>query len=139
MNIEYVENGIYTIEDLMALYNNAGWLAYTKSPKNLAKAYENSLFNIGAFHEEKLVGVIRVIGDDASIIYIQDILVNDEYQGRGIGSHLLQLVLTKYNHIRQVILTTDDTVKTKAFYEKNGMKDVSKFDGIAFARYNFEA
>lgn len=139
MNIKYVENGVYEIKDLLTLYKNAGWIAYTKEPEKLAKAYRNSLFNIGAFHEETLIGLIRVIGDDASIIYVQDILVNDDYQGLGIGSHLLKSVLKRYSHIRQIVLVTDDTVKTKSFYEKNGMLSVDKFDGVAFAKYNFDA
>lgn len=138
MNINYVENGNYEIKELIELYTKVGWIAYTKNPENLAKAYKNSLFNIGAFHEDKLIGLIRVIGDDASIIYIQDILVDDNYQGIGIGSHLLNSILKRFSHIRQIVLVTDDTVKTKSFYEKNGMSAVKYFDGVAFAKYNFE-
>lgn len=139
MNINYVENGDYEIKELIELYTKIGWIAYTKNPEKLAKAYKNSLFNIGAFHEDKLIGLIRVIGDDASIIYIQDILVDDNYQGIGIGSHLLNSILKRFSHIRQIVLVTDDTVKTKSFYEKNGMSAVNYFDGVAFAKYNFEA
>lgn len=139
MNIEYKENCDFEISELLDLYNNNGWIAYTKNPEKLLRAFKNSLFNIGAFHENKLIGLIRVIGDDASIIYVQDILINETYQGLGIGSKLLQATLQKFSHIRQIVLVTDDTLKTKAFYEKNGMTQVSTFDGVAFARYNFEA
>lgn len=136
--ITYCENGTYELEQLVDLYKNVGWLAYSNNPEKLHKAFKNSLFNIGVFHEEELIGVIRVIGDDASIIYIQDILVKEKYQGFGVGTYLLKQVLKKYKDIRQVVLMTDDTLKTKNFYEKNGMFNCGKYDGVAFVRYNFE-
>ncbi len=54
-------------------------MAYLDNPNNLDKAVKNSLFNIGAFDGNELVGLIRVVGDDVSIIYIQDILVKENY------------------------------------------------------------
>lgn len=86
-----------------------------------------------------MIGLIRVVGDDASIIYIQDILVKEEYQRQGIGNYLLQSVLDKYKHIRQIVLMTDNTEKTKAFYKKNGMFTSCELEGVAFVKYNYEA
>lgn len=138
MNISYKENGTYKLEQLIELYENVGWISYTDKPSKLDNALKNSLFNIGVFDDDELIGLIRVVGDDASIIYIQDILVKEKYQGIGIGTYLLQAVLAKYKHIRQVVLMTDNTEKTKSFYEKNGMYTCDKFEGVAFIRYNFE-
>lgn len=138
MNITYKENGTYELEQLIELYKNVGWVAYTDKPNKLDKAIKNSLFNMGAFHNNELIGLIRVVGDDASIIYIQDILVKEKYQGLGIGTYLLKSILDKYKHIRQVVLMTDNTEKTKGFYEKNGMSNTIKFEGVAFVKYNFE-
>jgi len=106
---------------------------------SIFRAVKNSLFNIGAFDEEELIGLIRVVGDDASIIYIQDILVKEKYQRQGIGNYLLQSVVDKYKHIRQIVLMTDNTEKNKAFYRKNGMLASCEFEGVAFVKYNFEA
>ena len=55
----------------------------------------------------KLVGVCRVLGDDASILYVQDILVDPDHQRRGIGRALLENVLDRYSHCRQKVLMTD--------------------------------
>ena len=50
----------------------------------LKAAYKNSLHILGAFNEEgKLVGVLRAVGDGASILFIQDILVYPEYPSSG--------------------------------------------------------
>lgn len=136
MDIEYKENSTFTLKQLVELYENVGWISYSNKPSELKEAIKNSLFNIGAFDGEELVGLIRVVGDNISIIYIQDILVKENYQRLGIGSNLLQLVLNRYNNVRQIVLMTDNTEKTKLFYKRNGMLPFEKFNGVGFIKYN---
>ena len=38
----------------------------------------------------RLVGLVRVVGDGASIAYVQDLLVHPDWQRRGIGARLLR-------------------------------------------------
>ncbi|WP_346916769.1 GNAT family N-acetyltransferase [Clostridium sp.] len=139
MSIKYKENCTCELKQLIELYKNVGWSGYTDKPDKLIRAVKNSLFNIGAFDGGELIGLIRVIGDDTSIIYIQDILIKEKYQRQGIGTYLLQSVLDKYKDIRQIVLMTDKTEKTEAFYRKNGMSKACEFQGIAFVKYNFES
>lgn len=132
------EDIIPGIRELMNLYENVEWFAYTKDSTRLKNAIENSLKVLTAWDNDKLVGLIRIIGDNHTIIYIQDILVLGEYQGQGIGSSLLKLVLEKYKSIRQIVLMTDDTEETINFYRKNGMVETADYNGVAFVKYNFE-
>lgn len=104
---------------MVELYENVGWVTYSNNPGKLKEAIENSLYNIGAFDGEELIGLIRGVGDNVSIIYIQDILVKENYQRLGVGTNLLQLVLKRYNNVRQIVLMTDNTEKTKQFYKRN--------------------
>ena len=136
MDIEYKENSTFTLKQLVELYENVGWISYSNKPSELKEAIKNSLFNIGAFDGEEFVGLIRVVGDNISIIYIQDILVKENYQRLGIGSNLLQLVLNRCNNVRQIVLMTDNTEKTKLFYKRNGMLLFEKFNGVGFIKYN---
>lgn len=136
MDIKYKENSTFKLEQLVELYENVGWISYSNKPSELNEAIKNSLFNIGAFDGEELVGLIRVVGDNISIIYIQDILVKEKYQGLGIGTNLLQLVLNRYNNVRQIVLMTDNTEKTKLFYRRNGMVPFEKFNVVGFIKYN---
>ena len=136
MDIKYKENSTFKLEQLVELYENVGWISYSNKPSELNEAIKNSLFNIGAFDGEELVGLIRVVGDNISIIYIQDILVKEKYQGLGIGTNLLQLVLNRYNNVRQIVLMTDNTETTKLFYKRNGMLPFEKFNGVGFIKYN---
>ena len=135
MNIITIkEDVIPEIEELMNLYGDVGWSAYTNDGMRLKKAIENSLKVLTAWDDDKLVGLIRVIGDNQTIIYIQDILVLQKYQGQGIGSHLLKRILEEYQAIRQVILMTEQNEKTIRFYEKCGMVKISDHNCIAFMK-----
>lgn len=136
MNITYKENGHYSIDQMMALYLDVKWSAYTDKPELLSQIIEKSLYNVGAFYEDELIGLIRVVGDGISIIYIQDILVKEKYQRMGIGRALLQGVLKKYEHVRQIVLMTENTEKTIRYYTENGLKDCRDYNGVAFIKYN---
>ena len=87
--IRYVENPVVTLEAVLPLYEAVGWTNYTQNPTMLKEAYKNSLHILTALNEEgKLLGVLRAVGDGASILFIQDILVTPEYQHQGIGTKL---------------------------------------------------
>lgn len=110
--------------EILRLYESVGWTAYTDDREALQKGFENSMLILAAYENGRLLGLIRVVGDGHTIVLIQDILVFPEYQRRGIGSALLQAVLDRYSHVRQIQLATDNTEKTVAFYKSMGFADV---------------
>ena len=131
--IHYVENPDVTVEDVLPLYEAVGWTNYTTKPEMLKAAFENSLHIIGAFNkDEKMIGVLRGVGDGASILFIQDILVYPEYQHQGIGTKLLQQILEKYKNVYQIQLATDDSTKTVSFYESNGFTNLTSLNCVSF-------
>lgn len=136
MNIKLKENVIPCLEELLYLYKNVGWSNYTKNPDMLWKAYENSLLVISAWEEDRLIGVIRVVGDGYSIIYIQDIIVLGEYQHRGIGAKLITEVMNKYTHVYQKVLLTENEPRTRVFYEKMGFAESNEYGCISFVKFN---
>lgn len=138
MEIRYRENEPLAIGRLMELYTDAGWTAYTDHPALLEKAVRNSLWQISAWNGEELVGLIRAVGDGASILYIQDILVKKSHQRQDIGSELLQQMLQRYSAIRQTVLLTDDSPETDAFYRANGLIPVGETGAVAFNRVKRE-
>ena len=70
---------------------------------------------------KKLVDLIRVIGDGASIIYIQDILILPTYQRREIGSDLMKRILALYPDYYQINLLTRDEKKTSRSIETSDL------------------
>ena len=131
--IRYVENPVVTLEEVLPLYEAVGWTNYTQNPTMLKGAHKNSLHILAALNEEgKLVGVLRAVGDGASILFIQDILVYPAYQHQGIGTKLLQLTLEKYKNVYQIQLATDDSTKTVSFYESNGFTSLTSLNCVSF-------
>ena len=105
---------------IMNLYKSVGWCSYTERPDMLRNAFEHSLKILGAHDGEKLVGIIRAVGDGYSILFIQDLLVLPQYQRKGIGTKLLKSLLDLYPDVYQTQLVTDRTEKTVSFYKSCG-------------------
>ena len=125
---------IFHLEEIINLYQSVGWTNYLERISVLEEAYANSLCVIGAYDNEKLVGIIRAVGDGQTIVFVQDIIVLPEYQRKGIGTKLLKAVMDKYHDVYQMELLTDNTVKTKAFYRSVGFTASDDIGCVAFIR-----
>lgn len=127
-------------EQVIALYNSVGWSAYTDHPDVLATALKNSDFLVYAYDKEhQLIGLARAISDDATICFVQDILVHPKAQRTGAGRELFTAVQDRYKHLRQFVLITDDQPGQRAFYESMGLTEGADFEsGVirVFARFN---
>lgn len=130
--IHYKENYQIDKSDLEKLYSSVGWAAYTKNLDVLEKAINHSLQVISAWNEDELVGLIRVIGDGFTIIYVQDILVHPDYQDKKIGTELMTKILDNYPEVRQKVLLTEDAPDVRHFYEKFGFTSCDKGNAVAF-------
>lgn len=126
----------YNGDEIMELYQSVGWTSYTEHPQMLEKAYGHSLCILGAYHAGKLAGVVRVVGDGASILLIQDLLVRPELQRRGIGTALLKAVVSRYPDVYQTELMTDNTEKTIAFYKSLGFVPADDYGCLGFMKIN---
>ena len=115
----------YNEAEILDLYASVGWTAYTDDPAALRNGFANSLLTLAAYEEAALAGLIRVVGDGHTVVFVQDILVRPQFQRRGSGSALLQAVLDRYSNVRQIELVTDDTPKTTAFYRSMGFRELT--------------
>ena len=118
--------------DVLALYQAVGWSMYTRDPKKLERAIAQSLSVLGAYDGDRLVGLIRAVGDGETILFIQDLLVLPSYQRQGIGRQLVNALVDQFPQVRQRVLLTDDQPQTRAFYENIGFVQSSKVGVIAF-------
>ncbi len=132
--MEIREYGTYNEPEILRLYESVGWTAYTSRPEALRKGFENSMLTLGAYEGDKLMGFLRAVGDGYTVVFVQDILVFPEHQRKGVGSALLQAVLDRYSHVRQIELATDNTEKTVAFYKSMGFREMSEIGCCAFMK-----
>ena len=94
-------------DDLLKLYADAGWTAYTDHLDRLERGVAHSLAVYTAWEGETLVGLLRAVGDGETILYLQDLLVRSSHRRRGIGRELLERVTADYSQVRQKVLLTD--------------------------------
>ena len=124
----------YQEDEIQTLYAAVGWTAYTEDLPALKRGFQNSLLILAAYEDGELIGLIRAVGDGATIVFVQDILVIPQKQRQGIGTALLKAVLDRYSNVRQLQLTTDNTPKTVAFYKSLGFSELSALGCCGFMR-----
>lgn len=117
---------------VLALYAAVGWTNYTQRPEMLRRAFAGSLCTLCAYDGGCIAGIVRAVGDGASVLCVQDLLVLPEYQRRGLGSRLLRELLARYPDVYQTMLLTDDTPEHAAFYEHAGFTNAAKYGGGAY-------
>jgi len=125
MSITIREYTHYNESEILPLYESAGWIAYTRDPELLRRAYENSLTALASYEDGKLIGVLRAVGDGLTIVFVQDLLVLPAHRRKGAGSALLRAVRDKFSSVRQLQLTCDDSPELATFYESQGLRPLS--------------
>lgn len=120
--------------EILALYETVGWTNYTNRPERLRTGYAGSLAVWGAFAGDKLVGIARAVGDGATIVFVQDLIVVPSYQRRGIGKQLMQAVIERFSDVYQMELLTDDGSGACALYERLGFTCSDAMGCVAYIR-----
>ncbi len=119
---------LVNINDVLHLYQAVGWTNYTHQPQMLEQALSHSLAIYLALDGDAVVGLVRLVGDGFSSVFVQDLIVLPSYQRQGIGSALMKEALTDYKDAYQVQLVTDQTEKNLEFYRSLGFETLSTYD-----------
>lgn len=109
------------LEEVLGLYESAGWTEYLKDVERLKAGIAASLLNVVALEDDRVAGYARVVGDGATVIVIQDLLVRPDRQGRGLARSLIEFVLGRYPEVRQRILLCD--AELEPLYQKLGFRN----------------
>ena len=129
---------IVKLEDVLHLYQAVGWTNYTNQPQMLEQALSHSLAIYVALDGDAVVGLIRLVGDGFSSIFVQDLIVLPSYQRQGIGRSLMKEALEDYKDAYQVQLVTEQTEKNVGFYRSLGFEALSTYDCIGMTWINRE-
>ena len=129
---------IVKLEDVLHLYQAVGWTNYTNQPQMLKQALSHSLVIYLALDGDAVVGLIRLVGDGFSSVFVQDLIVLPIYQRQGIGSALMKQALGDFKGAYQVQLVTEQTEKNVGFYRSLGFEALSTYDCIGMTWINRE-
>lgn len=111
-------------DELVALYGSVGWSSCAKDVKLLEKGLRGSLRLVTARFGGRLVGLARVVGDGATIVYLQDVLVHPDHQRTGLGRKLVDEVLRPFHGVRQIVLLVGAEEYQRKFCESLGFAEL---------------
>lgn len=132
--MEIKEYAAYREEEIVRLYSAAGWTAYTENLSALREGFARSLLVLAAYEGDELLGLLRAVGDGATIVFIQDLLVFPRQQRRGVGTALVRAAAERFRGVRQIELCTDDTPEAKAFYRSLGFREFPELGCCGFMK-----
>ncbi|HET0583911.1 TPA: GNAT family N-acetyltransferase [Streptococcus pneumoniae] len=127
---------IVKLEDVLHLYQAVGWTNYTHQPEMLEQALSHSLVIYLALDGDAVVGLIRLVGDGFSSVFVQDLIVLSSYQRQGIGSSLMKQALGNFKEAYQVQLATEQTEKNVGFNRSMGFEILSTYNWIGMTWMN---
>ena len=112
-------------EDYCRLRESVGWTNFSK--EQTQAALSNSLYTVAVFENSQAVGMGRLIGDGMYLV-IADIVVNPVYQGKGIGSKIVSMLIEyTTKELPDGGRTSIQLISEKGkepFYEKLGFKRI---------------
>ena len=110
---------------LKELFTSVGWES-AKEPQTLVLAFLFSSNVISCWHDDKLVGIIRSMDDSYWSTNIDCLVVHKDYQGKGIGRKLLEVLLEQIKDIKYINVAPDSRKQIK-FYKKAGFSLIKGF------------
>lgn len=66
--MEIKEYTKFKADEILQLYAQVGWTAYTEDMPALECGYKNSLLVLAAYENGELLGIVRVVGDGTTIV-----------------------------------------------------------------------
>ena len=105
------------LEDIVRLLRMTYW-ADKRTLEQIDKSTRNSsCYGIYIEAEEKLVGFARVISDYATSYYLCDVVIDNDYRHKGLGTALISYIvqLPQYEGLRGILITKDAHTLYKKF------------------------
>lgn len=109
-------------EQLHRLFMLVGWsdgLETSDQRKYFNIPFINSTLVISAWEGDRLVGVVRVLSDTIIRSVIYDLVIEPEFQNKGIGRELERRCIEHFPGSEWLVETTE---KTATYYEKIGFR-----------------
>jgi len=101
------------------------------TPDRLQQVFEASAAIYAARREGVLIGVVRVVSDQAKESVVYDLVVAPEHRGHGVGAVLLELCLRDFGHIPVTLAATPETLD---FYRRFGFERLERYPDLLILR-----
>lgn len=132
---------LMTPEEYNDLRVSVDWREIT--PGQAKRGLENTTFLTVARDAGKIVGMGRVLFDYGYTAYIGDVIIHPEYQGQGIGSHIVKSLMDKTLDATcegdRIMFILGAAKGKEEFYEKFGFKmRPNEYSGHGMSMYKIK-
>jgi ribosomal protein S18 acetylase RimI-like enzyme len=122
-------NSIENVEwsRMKEIYHSVGWTNHNE--EKIKKVFQSSNVVAIAYDEDNIAGFGRALSDGVFNAAIYDVVVDEQYQNKGIGEQIIENLLAQLNDISCVHLVS--TSGNEEFYRKAGFRKMK----TGMARY----
>ena len=117
----YQYNEAVSAKDLSDLRESVGW-------NRMEDEYSNplmiSFYHIAVYEDDKMVGYIDSVSNGVTDAYIQDLMVHPDYQGKGLGTELMNQMIAYLKENRIYIISVVFEESLKPFYDRFGFSSM---------------
>jgi GNAT superfamily N-acetyltransferase len=130
-SVEIVER-LPTPQEYQSLLKAVGW-GDSNEPVRAAKALAGARYGVVAVDGDRAVGAGLVLGDGVSFAYLKDIMVLPEWQGRGIGTRIVEALMTviRRTGTDRLLVALFTGQHLAEFYEQFGFCGPEKLYGMS--------
>lgn len=113
-----------TAQEFVYLIEAVGW--GKSNLEQIELALKNTIYSISVEIDGKIIGMGRIIGDGARVFYIQDVVIHPNYQGRGIGTTIMENLMAFFEKFSisdcNIMVGLMSAKGKECFYERFGFK-----------------
>ncbi|MGG1366343.1 GNAT family N-acetyltransferase [Priestia megaterium] len=109
------------------IYHSVGWTNHNE--ETIKKVFQSSNVVAIAYDEDNIAGFGRALSDGVFNAAIYDVVIDKDYQNKGIGQQIIESLLAQLKNISCVHLVS--TAGNEEFYRKAGFRKMK----TGMARY----
>ena len=117
----YRYNEAVSAKALSDLRESVGW---NRMESEYSNPLMTSYYHIAVYEDGKLVGYIDSVSNGVTDAYIQDLMVHPDYQGKGLGTELMNQMIAYLKENRIYIISVVFEESLKPFYDRFGFSSM---------------
>ena len=121
VHVEYSVDEAVAAEKISSLRADVGW---NRMERELSDPRLTSFLHVAAWDGEKLIGYVDSVSNGVTDAYIQDLMVHPDYQGKGIGTTLMENMIENLKARGIYMISVLYEERLREFYRRFGFQQI---------------